>query len=749
MGKTESGAGKRISKTILLIEVDPVAAGMVLDVLRKAADVDYEVDWVGSCAAGVERLTREEMGSVPVIGAVLTSLNLPDSHGLATIDRLLLAAPQVPILVISKPADEAVARLAVQRGAQDYLLQGHLDSYLLPKAIDSMMERAGTTEALYQEKERAQVTLNSIGDAVLSIDKSGNVTYLNAVAERLTGWTSAEAIGLRLQQVFNILDATTREMTPDPMALAMQENQTVALTPNCVLLRRDGVEAAIEDSAAPIHDRSGNVIGAVMVFRDVSEARAMALRMSYLAQHDSLTGLPNRVMFNDRLNQAVALADRQQDRITVLYLDLDRFKHTNDTLGHGIGDGLLRAVADRLRDCVRSSDTVSRQGGDEFVVLLPQIADPQHAEMIARKILVAMRAPFLVEGHTLHFTSSIGIAIYPDDGMDVDTLLKNADFAMYQAKDGGRDNFQFYKAELNVRAVARQVIESDLRSAIEHQELVLQYQPRVCLHTGAIKGVEALVRWQRPQHGLAMPAGFIPVAEETGLIVPIGRWVLLEASRQACAWDDAGLPPMRVAVNISAVELRAFDFVASVRSTLLKTGLKPDRLELELTETFLMQDEKITAATLRALRDMGVRMTLDDFGTGYSSLSYVKRLPISCLKIDRSFVRNLGSENDTEDVSIVSAVISMGRSLHKCVVAEGVETAAQLACLKKLGCPEAQGFYFSPPVAPEGITLLLAGTMPEVSRRIGNSQLDCKPRINAAPAIPGRYPDNRCRRMTD
>jgi diguanylate cyclase (GGDEF)-like protein len=402
-------------------------------------------------------------------------------------------------------------------------------------------------------------------------------------------------------------------------------------------------------------------------------------------------------------------------------MDLDRFKNTNDTLGHTIGDGLLQAVADRLRHCVRTSDTVSRQGGDEFVVLLPKITDTQHAEMIAKKILVAMRGPYSVAGHSLHFTVSIGIAIYPDDGMDVETLLKNADLAMYQAKDSGRDNVQFYKSELNLRAVERQVVESGLRKALQNQEFVLHYQPRVDLRTGAIVGVEALVRWQRPLHGLVMPADFIQTAEETGLIVPIGRWVLLEACRQARAWEGAGLSPVRIAVNISAVELRAFDFVASVRSALQKTGLRPGCLELELTETFLMQDEKITDATLKALRDMGVRMALDDFGTGYSSLSYVKRLPIACLKIDQSFVRNLGGANDADDASIVSAVINMGRSLHMSVVAEGVESALQLAFLTGQGCPEAQGYYFSRPVVHGEMARQLRGNASEALRRIATS----------------------------
>jgi diguanylate cyclase (GGDEF)-like protein/PAS domain S-box-containing protein len=452
--------GSRMPQTILLIQDDPASATVVLEALRNSTDVDFEVEWARSCSEGVERLSREGRDGTQAIDAVLAELDLPDSDGIATFERIFQSAPQIPILLISSPEDEAVARLAVSLGAQDYLLKGRLDSFLLPKTVGSMIERASITEALYHEKELAQVTLNSIGDAVISTDRSGKVTYLNAVAERLTGWAGAEALGQMLQQVFRIVDATTRESVPDPMALAIRENRTVSLTPNCVLIRRDGTESAIEDSAAPIHDRRGKVLGAVMVFHDVSEARAMALRMTYLAQHDSLTDLPNRTMFNDRLNQAVALADRQQDRVAILYIDLDRFKYTNDTLGHSIGDGLLRAVADRLRNCVRTSDMVSRQGGDEFVVLLPQISDIQHAQMIARKILLAMRAPCTIERHTLHVTVSIGIAIYPDDGMDVDTLLKNADLAMYQAKDRGRDNFQFFQSEVNA-LVSRQQLHAD------------------------------------------------------------------------------------------------------------------------------------------------------------------------------------------------------------------------------------------------------------------------------------------------
>ena len=446
------------------------------------------------------------------------------------------------------------------------------------------------------------------------------------------------------------------------MALAIREDKTVGLTPNCVLIRRDGVEAAIEDSAAPIHDRRGQVTGAVMVFHDVSAARALSLRMSYLAQHDSLTDLPNRALLNDRLTQAMALAHRHRRKLAVLFLDVDRFKHINDSLGHDIGDRLLQSVAQRLLACVRSSDTVSRQGGDEFVILLSEVTHAEDAAVSAEKILLALSAPHRIDQHDLHLTASIGIVTYPDDGTDAETLLKNADFAMYHAKDSGRNNYQFFEPDMNVRAVERQSLENGLRHAIERQEFVLHYQPKMNLETGAIIGVEALIRWRHPQRGLVPPAQFMPIAEECGFIVPIGQWVLREACRQARAWQDAGLPPMRIAINISAVELRDKDFVAGVRAILTETGLEPRYLELELTETFLMQDSTSTAAVLQALKDMGVQLALDDFGTGYSSLSHLKRFPIDTLKIDQSFVRDLTT--DADDASIVSAVISMGKSLQ-------------------------------------------------------------------------------------
>ena len=696
---------------ILLIQDDPSDAKAVREALISSDDGAFQVEWVRRCSEGLDRLAGEGKQKKSSIAAVLVDLFLPDSRGIETFDQLFRAAPQIPILVLVASQDEEIAKLAVQHGAQDYLLKGRLDSYLLPKALGSMVERAANAEALFEEKERAEVTLNSIGDAVISTDVWGNVTYLNLVAESMTGWSREQAAGHPIEEVFRIIDATTREAVQNPMALAIRENKTVGLTPNCVLIRRDGVEAAIEDSAAPIHDRRGQVTGAVMVFHDVSTARALSLRMSYLAQHDSLTDLPNRILLNDRLTHAMAVAHRQN--LAVLFVDLDLFKHINDSLGHAIGDRLLQSIAERLRACVRSSDTISRQGGDEFVILLHEVTHAQDAAVSADKIRLALSAPHHIDGHDLHVTASIGIVTYPADGTDAETLLQNADFAMYHAKDSGRNNYQFFKSDMTVRAIERQSVEDGLRHAMERQEFVLHYQPKMNLKTGAIVGVEALIRWRHPQRGLVPPAQFIPIAEECVFIVPIGRWVLREACRQARAWQDAGLPRMRIAINISAVELRAKDFVAGVRAILTETGLEPRYLELELTETFLMQDSDSTADVLHALKDVGVQLALDDFGTGYSSLSYLRRFPIDTLKIDRSFVRDLTT--DADDASIVSAVISMGNSLHMRVVAEGVETREQLAFLQAQSCPYGQGYYFSQPVVAGECTQLLARSVAETA----------------------------------
>jgi diguanylate cyclase (GGDEF)-like protein/PAS domain S-box-containing protein len=687
-----------LSPKILLIENDPAVADKIHAALRAPEFGSFDVEWIRGLSEGLLRL------HAAAVDAILLNLSLPDSQGLETFDKLFAAVPDIPILILGGRLNEPLAKEAVGRGAQDYLLPDHLD-YSLPRALRNAIERKAAVDAIFVEKERAEVTLNSIGDAVLCTNISGNVTYLNLVAESMTGWPRDEAMGKPLAEVFRIIDGITRQPATDPMELAVKQNKTVGLTINCVLIRRDGVEAAIEDSAAPIHDRAGHVTGAVIVFHDVSAARVMSLQMTHSAQHDALTNLPNRLLLSDRIAQAIALARRQRRPLALLFLDLDRFKDMNDSLGHAIGDALLQSVAGRLLASVRASDTVSRLGGDEFVILLSEIAHPVDAAATATKILLSLGRHHINGEQESRIDGSIGISIYPDDGEDAETLINNADTAMYDAKAKGRNNFQFFKAEMNAKAVAPNSLEGSLRRAIERNQFLLHYQPKINLQTGEITGAEALIRWQHPDLGLVPPAQFVPVAEDCGLILQIDRWVLREACRQAREWQLLGLPFKRVSVNVSAVEFRAKGFVEGVRATLSETGLLPHFLDLELTEGVLMEDAESTAAVLQELKSMGVHLAVDDFGTGYSSLSYLQQFPLDGLKIDQSFVRRI--TGDSGDCPIVNAIISMGKSLKHLVIAEGIETEAQKAYLQSQHCAEGQGYLFSRPVAAAQFAKLL------------------------------------------
>ena len=705
-----------MAKNILLIQANASAASAVLHALARSHD--FHVEWVETCALALARFAavgKQDEPRANGISAVLLDLQLPDASGIDGFDCLYAAMPHIPVLILTAAQDEPLARQAVQRGAQDYLLKERLDERLLDKTIGGMIDRAAIAEALFDEKERAQVTLNSIGDAVISTDIKGRVTYLNVVAEQLTGWARPEALQRPLEEVFRIVDGNTREVIPNPMALATITNQIVGLPATCILIRRDGSESAIEDSCAPIHNRCGAVTGAVMVFHDVSMSRAQSQKLAHLAQYDILTDLPNRDLLTERVTQAIAAALRHNAALAVLYLDLDRFKHINDSHGHAMGDRLLQIVAQRLGECVRASDTVSRLGGDEFVILLSEIAHEQDAAICADKLIQSIGMPYTIDEQELHVTVSIGIAVYPDDGTSMKTLLKNADSAMYEAKQRGRNNYQFYRLDLNSKASQRQVLENGLRHAIERSEMELHYQPIVNLIAASISGVEALLRWRHPTFGHVSPEEFIGVAEESGLIIPIGRWVLRTACTKFSEWRHAGIAVPGLSVNISAAEMRSRGFVSGVAAVLAETGMDPKSLTLEMTENFIMQDSQATTLVLNALRALGVRLALDDFGTGYSSLGYVRRFPLDVLKIDRSFVGGLAW--NVEDAGVVSAVIHMGRSLRMRVVAEGVESHEQMEFLKQNGCTEAQGNYFGRALKAEGIARVLR-------RSLKNTPLD-------------------------
>jgi diguanylate cyclase (GGDEF)-like protein/PAS domain S-box-containing protein len=701
---------KKSLKLLLLVEDNPGDARLLREMLNEAGAYKTEVRQAESMSEAEKELGER------AFDIALLDLGLPDAQGLDTVRRAHAVAPRVPLVVLTGLDDESLATRALQEGAQDYLIKGQIETRGLLRALRYAIERKTMEEALFVVKERAQVTLNCIGDAVVCTDISGNITFLNLVAEKMTGWPSDEAAGRPMGEVFRIQDAVTHETTPNPMDVAVGLNTTVHLPLNCILIRRDGLETPIEDSVAPIHDRQGKATGAVIVFRDVSAARAVAEQMAHSAQHDFLTGLPNRMLLNDRVNQAIALAGRHSKNLAVLFLDLDGFKHINDSLGHAIGDKLLQSIAKRLVSCVRRSDTVSRQGGDEFVVLLSEMEHEEDAAISALRILGAVAQAHSIDQHDLHLTASIGVSVHPDDGLDAETLIKNADTAMYQAKENGRQSYQFFKPAMNVRAVERQSIEESLRRALERKEFSLHYQPKVKLATGEITGAEALLRWTHPTRGLVSPATFIPVAEDCGLILPIGRWVLREACEQARTWLDAGLPLGTIAVNISLMEVRNNSFLESVFATLSETGLDPKSLELELTESVLMKRAESAASVLKSLRAQGVQIAVDDFGTGYSSLSYLSKFPIDALKIDQSFVRQITTAPD--DTTIVTAVISMGRSLKLRVVAEGVETREELEFLRTHQCHEAQGYYFSRPVLPDQFAMLLKAGIPETAAAV-------------------------------
>ena len=438
--------------------------------------------------------------------------------------------------------------------------------------------------------------------------------------------------------------------------------------------------------------------------------------MDHMAHHDFLTGLPNRILFKERLVQAIALAKRHGTKLAVLFMDLDRFKAINDSLGHAVGDALLKAVAQRLMTSMRGADTVSRRGGDEFVVLLSEVADEKAVSALADKICKAVTAPYLLAEQYLHIGATIGISIYPDDGEDAPTLIGNADVAMYHAKNSGGERYQFFREEMNHRAAERQRTEVELSHALEKNEFELYYQAQVEFQTGSIIGGEALIRWRHPIRGLLLPADFVPIAEACGAIVPIGRWVLHEACRQTRVWRDAGLAPDVVAVNISAAEFAAEDFVGNVRAALREAGLAPEHLELELPETVLMKNSESAMIMLQELKAMGVKIAIDDFGTGYSSLRYLLQFPVDTLKIDQSFVAGI-VRNDAEDI-LVDALIGLGKSLRHRVIAEGIETHEQLAFLSDHHCAEGQGNYLSSPmIAEEFSALLKTGVAVDLLRR--------------------------------
>jgi diguanylate cyclase (GGDEF)-like protein/PAS domain S-box-containing protein len=557
------------------------------------------------------------------------------------------------------------------------------------------------TERLRMESKYRGL-LEASADAMVVVDQEGAIVLLNLQTEKKFGFLCDELIG---EQITRIIPEGFAERLRTGVT-GQRTVQEMGTGSELVGLTKDGKEFPIEIMLSPLESSEGVLITAAI--RDITlrrESEEQLVEMSYAAQHDSLTKLANGALMNDRITQAVSFALRQRKQLAVLFINLDHFKNVNDSVGHVTADKLLQSVADRLTAAVRRSDTVSRQGSDEFVVLLSQVEHAEDAAFGARKILTSLAAPHRIDNCDLHINVSIGISTYPADGKDARSLMTNADTALHHAKDNGRNNYQFFRPDMHARVAERQLLEASLRGALGRNEFSLHYQPKVNLKSGAITGVEALLRWTRPGHGVVPPLTFIPIAEECGLILSIGRWVLLEACRQARAWRDLGLGAISVAVNVSAVEFLADDFLSGIRAALITTGMDPHNLELELTESALILDADSTAETLRALKVLGVQLAIDDFGTGYSSFSYLQRYSVDALKIDRSFLRDM--DTNPAGAPIVSAMISIGKSLKHRVIAEGVETKEQLNFLQAHDCSEGQGYYFNRPMPADAFTELL------------------------------------------
>ena len=593
-------------------------------------------------------------------------------------------------------------RIVRPDGSQRWL---HMRTFAVRDALGRIYRVAGigkdVTDEVFKDQKLRQfrAAVDASADLVLLIDpKRMRYVDINDTASRTLGYSREELLAMGPSAIFS---APGDELARSYERLMVGDQAPARV--EGVYRRKDGTTFPVESFRRVVASVEGDII--VATARDISARRQTEAQLAYLAQFDSLTDLPNRLLFRDRLAQTIAQAQRTRHPAAVLLIDLDRFKLVNDTQGHAVGDELLKETALRLSQCVRNGDTVGRFGGDEFGVVLSGLGKPGDASRVAQKMLDALARPVVLNGHETYITASVGITLYPGDGTEPDSLLANADVAMYRAKELGRNQCQYFTQEMNERAQQWMVMGTALRRALECEEFRLYYQPKVDLATGKVCGFEALLRWQHPGRGLVYPLEFIPLLEDTGLIVPVGEWVLQSACAQVKAWRDAGLPALPVAVNLSARQFQQKDLESSVRRILREVGVDPSLIQFELTESLLMRDPEGAARTLLSLKELGVRLSVDDFGTGYSSLAYLKRFPLNELKIDRVFVRDIATNPD--DAAITLAIISLAHSLGLEVVAEGVETEAQLNLLRLHGCDEMQGFYFARPQTATDCTATL------------------------------------------
>jgi diguanylate cyclase (GGDEF)-like protein len=682
---------------------------------------------------------------------ILLDLRLPGLEALELLNHIKRDTPQIPVIIVSGQGTVENASTALRMGAWDYITKPIFDLQVLDIAVHNVLERARgwqgkrgpgqnlikerpkeksdlelrcqelekayqklnrtmeersrAERSIQQERSFIQTIIDGVRDPAKIISPDFGVLMMNQAAVALLPSSYVNQDKLTCYQSYRQSDKPCAgEDHRCMLQEVLQSGKSISVLHRDILA--DGKERLCSIEASPLWNADGSPYGILEVIRNITadlnfedQLLDHRERLFHLVHHDTLTNLPNRLLLLDRLSRMILKAKRNRSYVAVLFLDLDRFKKINETLGHDIGDQLLQAVAERLQNCVRKSDTVARLGGDEFAVLLDDLHDVKFVVMIGRKILQVISKPIIIQDYELYITGSIGISLFPDDSEDVDDLLRCADTALYRAKDAGKNNYQYYTTDMNARAFEFLLLESGLRKALDNNEFMLYYQPLFNLKTSRLIGMEALLRWQHPEKGMIAPGDFIPLAEETGLIEPIGEWVLRTACTQNKQWQDEGYSQVKVLVNMSARQFCKKNITELIGDILLETGLSPDYLGIEITESVIMQNVKSTITKLKQMRKMGISLSLDDFGTGYSSLSYLKLFPVDNLKIDRSFVFNITS--DPTDAAIAASVILLAHSMNIEVVAEGVETEEQLEVLRRQGCDHVQGFLFSQPLAAE------------------------------------------------
>lgn len=625
---------------------------------------------------------------------VLLDLGLPDSQGIQTALTLRKRFPGIPIIVLTGLDDEGMAINALKMDIQDYLIKGQINGALLVRSIRYAIERKRALDELRESEERFREVFAYAPVGMVVTDLQGRYLHVNQAFEKITGYTEGE-LSDGHSDFKRLTHPDDIEQTIEGMKRLLA-GELRAFFQEKRYIRKDGNVVWVRVSASVRRNSQGKPFQIVGLIEDISEQKRLEEQIRHMAQHDALTGLPNRRLFNEIMQVELAQARRHRKKIGVLFLDLDRFKEINDTLGHATGDELLKETASRLRAVIRVSDTVARIGGDEFNVIIPDVDHPELAAEVAQKILNEIRKPFTIRGRELNVSTSIGISVFPHDSEEMDTLLRYADIAMYHAKEKGRNNYQFYNPIINSRSIERTMFENSLRRAIAHNEFRLFFQPLVNVKTRDIISAEVLLRWQHPDRGLLLPGQFFGPAQEIGFMPEIDEWVLKAASKQITAWIDEGISPVCVTVNLSRRQFQSPDLVKRLSGIFREAGMPPECLDLEITEAVAMGNIENTIARIKELTGIGVHVSIDDFGTGYSSLNHLRRLPIRKLKIDKSFVRDIATDSD--DRAIISAVLLMAHSMKVKVVAEGVEGNGQLSYLRDLECDEAQGFLFSAPL---------------------------------------------------